>query len=116
MKDKSINNENSYKESEYNREHADYSVCPCCGFKTLDPDDSAYEICPVCFWENDPTQTRHPDEEGANHVSLNKARENYKEFGACDKKYLEFVREPFPEEISADSDLNDKKESDGGAE
>jgi hypothetical protein len=26
--------------------------CPCCGFVTLS-ERSVYEICPVCFWEDD---------------------------------------------------------------
>ncbi len=79
--------------------HTEYSVCPCCGNRTLDPDDSAYEICPVCFWENDPYQMRNPEETGANKVSLKQARKNYSEFGACEKSFLEYVRKPYPEEM-----------------
>ncbi|MBW4608570.1 MAG: hypothetical protein KME22_15515 [Hassallia sp. WJT32-NPBG1] len=26
--------------------------CPCCGYKTLS-ERGGYEICPVCFWEDD---------------------------------------------------------------
>lgn len=26
--------------------------CPCCGFLTLD-ERGTFEICPVCFWEDD---------------------------------------------------------------
>jgi len=26
--------------------------CPCCGYLTL-PERGAYDICPVCFWEDD---------------------------------------------------------------
>src|SRR5579885_3179586 len=26
--------------------------CPCCGYKTLD-ERGGYDICPVCFWEDD---------------------------------------------------------------
>ena len=27
-------------------------ACPCCGFLTL-PSRGGYDICPVCFWEDD---------------------------------------------------------------
>ena len=27
-------------------------ACPCCGYKTL-PDRGAYEVCPVCWWEDE---------------------------------------------------------------
>jgi hypothetical protein len=26
--------------------------CPCCGFRTLN-ERGGYDICPVCFWEDD---------------------------------------------------------------
>ncbi len=72
--------------------------CPCCGHYTLG-EAGAYEICPVCFWEDDPVQEKDPDlEGGANASSLNKSRENYKLYGACEEKYADRVREPLPEE------------------
>mgnify|MGYP003732721989 FL=1 len=59
-----------------------------------------FEICPVCFWEDDGVQYEDPDYEGgANGISLNKARENYKKIGAISEKYLENVRKPFNDEI-----------------
>ena len=31
--------------------------CPCCGFYTFDEKlNGNYDICPVCFWEDDPIQ------------------------------------------------------------
>jgi len=45
--------------------------CPCCGENTLREKDD-YEICPVCDWEDDPGQRKHPDDDlGANNISLN---------------------------------------------
>lgn len=39
-----------------------------------------YEICDVCFWENDPVQSWNPDRGGgANIMSLNEARKAWKE-------------------------------------
>ena len=44
--------------------------CPCCGFYTFDSKlDGTYDICEVCFWEDDPIQLDDPDfEGGANNV------------------------------------------------
>lgn len=73
--------------------------CPCCEYKTLDDPDGHYDICSVCFWEDDPIQFDDPDYEGgANIVSLNRAKSNYKEFGACEKDALRYVRGSLKEE------------------
>ena len=48
--------------------------CPCCGSSVL-RERGAFEICPVCGWEDDPAQSADPDlEGGANDMSLNAAR------------------------------------------
>ena len=69
---------------------------------TLDekPSDT-YQICEVCYWEDDPVQS-HNDEymDGANNISLKKARINYAKFGASSEKLVRYVRKPRPEEIS----------------
>ena len=40
-----------------------------------------------------------PDYEGgANELSLNESRENYKKYGACEERLLQHVRKPLPEE------------------
>ena len=75
--------------------------CPCCGHKTLN-ERGDYEICEVCFWEDDgqddvdANTTRHL---GPNHISLARGRENYLKFGATQKRALAFVRPPLPEEL-----------------
>lgn len=54
-------------------------VCPVCG-KYVFEEEGAYEICPVCGWEDDPVQKRDPDlAGGANSRSLNEARKEYYE-------------------------------------
>jgi hypothetical protein len=59
-----------------------------------------FDLCPVCFWEDDPIQFRdHDYEGGANKVSLNVARKNFKEFGASERQFVEQVRLPQPDEI-----------------
>ncbi len=72
--------------------------CPCCGSYTL-REQGAYEICPVCFWEDDPFQSENEnDPEGANKISLSDARKNYRVFGACDAEFVRSVRAARPEE------------------
>lgn len=76
--------------------------CPCCGFYTLkECPIGNYEICPVCFWEDDPCSYDDPDEECcSNGVSLNQAKSNYMEFGACKEELKMYVRNPFDDEKS----------------
>ena len=52
--------------------------CPVCGNKTLE-ELHEYDICTICWWEDDPLQFRYPTYAGgANQMSLNQAREAYK--------------------------------------
>ncbi len=75
------------------------SLCPCCGCRSLQAPPGLYEICPVCFWEDDPRQRENPAYAGgANGLSLVEARENYARFGACEERLLPLVRPPLPEE------------------
>ena len=76
--------------------------CPCCGFYTFDSKpDGTYDICEVCFWEDDPIQLDDPDfEGGANNVSLLQARKNFLRFGACEERCLPYVRKPTADEWS----------------
>lgn len=74
--------------------------CPCCGYLTLDSAPGFFDICPVCYWEDDNIQRGNPDYKGgANDVSLNQARENYQKIGAISMEYSESVRPPFDEEL-----------------
>ena len=74
--------------------------CPCCGYYTFDKKvEGNYEICPVCFWEDDPTQMADPlCEGGANKNNLMQARRNYLEFGACEKEVIPYVRKYYEHE------------------
>jgi hypothetical protein len=75
--------------------------CPCCGFKTLSA-RGGYEICAVCFWEDDGQDDDDADEVlgGPNgDLSLTKGRANYRAFGASRKQDLPHVRAPLPEEV-----------------
>jgi hypothetical protein len=83
-------------------------ACPCCGYKTLtEKPTGTYEICPVCFWEDDPVQYRDPfDKNGANKVSLMEAKKNFSDFGAVERKFISKVRKPLPEELSKGEGTN----------
>ena len=78
--------------------------CPCCCCQTLG-ERGAFEICPVCFWEDDGQDDYDADvvRGGPNgKLSLNQARLNYREFGACEKRMIPNVRKPMPEEVPDD--------------
>lgn len=70
--------------------------CPCCGYKTMEHKEAEYhDICPVCYWENDPVQNENEEYTGgSNEISLKKAKENYSSFGAISESAITFVRPP----------------------
>ncbi|MFD0856060.1 CPCC family cysteine-rich protein [Actinomadura adrarensis] len=75
-------------------------ACPCCGYLTLGARGN-YEICPVCFWEDDGQDDHDADavRGGPNYgLSLTQARRNFARIGACEPRCLPHVREPLPGE------------------
>ncbi|MGC4942942.1 CPCC family cysteine-rich protein [Kribbella sp. DT2] len=73
--------------------------CVCCGHLTMDETVGSYQICPVCFWEDDQVQLRTPDTVlGANRVPLVEAQRNYLAYGACDEHARKYVRPPQDDE------------------
>lgn len=75
--------------------------CPCCFHKTLG-ERGGFEICAVCFWEDDGQDDSDADEVlgGPNgHLSLTQARENFRRFAVSRKQDLPYVRPPRPEEL-----------------
>ena len=75
--------------------------CRCCGFNTLSEfPNGTYEICEICFWEDDTYQTENPNEEGGpNRVSLTQGRINFEKFGACELDMKKNVRKPTEKDI-----------------
>ena len=58
-----------------------------------------YELCTVCFWEDDPHQTADPaSSNGANGVALTEARSTYLRIGAMSAEFLTKVRAPTADE------------------
>lgn len=75
-------------------------ACPCCASLTL-PTRGDYELCPVCFWEDDGQDDHDADvvRGGPNGtLSLTQARANYDSFGAYDRAFLDKVRPPISQE------------------
>ena len=79
-----------------------HEQCACCGFRTL-KSGADYEVCPVCFWEDDGLGESEPDKpSGPNHeLSLSQARANFKAVGACHSRFVSKVRAPLPHERDA---------------
>ncbi|WP_247235467.1 CPCC family cysteine-rich protein [Telluribacter sp. SYSU D00476] len=75
--------------------------CPCCGYNTMtEPPSGTYDICKICYWEDDPIQLEDPYYEGgANRVSLKKGQENFEEFGACEREMIKNVTRPSSKDI-----------------
>ena len=75
--------------------------CPCCGYYTFDQKTpGTFEICKVCFWQDDIVQYKDIYLVGGpNKVSLFVARQNYKNYGASEKKWISYVRKPNKNEL-----------------
>jgi len=80
-------------------------ACPCCGYKTYtEMPNGDYDICDVCFWEDDPIQFANPDYEGgANKPSLRQAQKNFMKFGAYREDRTQYVRKPTEDEQRDDN-------------
>ena len=74
--------------------------CPCCGHLVFGDPPGSFEICPVCFWEDDGLQLEFATTlaGGANGISLADAQRNYAELGACEAASVRHVRPPLPDE------------------
>lgn len=77
--------------------------CPCCRYETL-TEHAAFEMCPVCWWEDDGQGNHDADvvRGGPNGtLSLTEARRNFEAFGASDQRFSDKVRRPMPSENRA---------------
>ena len=77
----------------------DREACPCCGHLTL-RERGGFEICPVCFWEDDGQDDvdAHGDRGGPNRGTLWQARASYLRCGACEEVARDQVRRPNDDE------------------
>ena len=67
--------------------------CPCCGYLVFDEPPGSYDICPICFWEDDISQLRFPEMGGAS-IPLIDAQKNFQRIAACEERLKPHVRPP----------------------
>jgi hypothetical protein len=73
--------------------------CPCCGYVVFVEPAGSFDICPICFWEDDNVQLRWPDRAGgANSPSLIEAQRNFVALGAKQDRSVGMVRDPASDE------------------
>lgn len=65
------------------------AACPCCGYRSLRV-SASYEICRVCFWEDDGT-TEFDRLSGPNHMTLGAANLNFRHIGAVTEDARRYV-------------------------
>jgi hypothetical protein len=89
-------------------------TCPCCGFIVFSEPPGSYDICPICFWEDDDVQLRFPLAGGANKVCLIEAQKNFLALGVCEERLQAHVRKPTSDDLKdpywrllTESDYND---------
>ena len=65
--------------------------CPCCGYMSFNEPPGSYDICEICFWEDDPVQLRFPFTGGAN-IPLVQAQANFAAYGVSANRLKPHVR------------------------
>ena len=95
--------ENGVNDIQIEGEEEKLYTCSCCGYNTL-ADRYEYSICRVCFWEDSGDYELDSNQHSScNHMSIKTGRMNFKKFGACSERSLEFVdplgKEKFKQEI-----------------
>ena len=70
-------------------------TCPCCGYIVFNEPTGSYEICPICYWEDDPVQAADPwFAGGANRPNLVDAQALFARYGAMEERFVTDVRPP----------------------
>ena len=64
-------------------------TCPCCGYNTLSR-RSEYDICLVCFWEDDGDRD-NTAYSAVNKMTLGEAKNNFSNFGSTSEQALKFL-------------------------
>jgi hypothetical protein len=75
--------------------------CPCCLYPTL-PMRGGFEVCPVCYWEDDGQDSHDADRVrgGPNGSwSLTQARANFAALGAYEDRFCDKARQPTVDEV-----------------
>jgi hypothetical protein len=72
-------------------------ACPCCGYRTLPDGPGAYEVCPVCLWEDD--GARPWSVGGPNGISLVEGQQRYLSTGVAHPSERKRARAPRRDEV-----------------
>jgi len=76
------------KSGEYEFRHK----CLCCNYLSLLTKDD-FEICEICYWEDDPLTKEVNKISSINHgLTLEDAKKNFVKFGAVEQKYIDQVK------------------------
>lgn len=73
-------------------------TCPCCGYVVFDEAPGSFDICPICYWEDEAMQLRYPNEVGANRLTLIESQINFEALGYGDLRNKKLVRKPNKDE------------------
>ena len=77
---------------------SDYT-CPCCGFRTLSRGPGDYDLCPVCFWEDDGMHGNDAASmAGPNGMTLAEGQRLYRRYGTSALHAAGRVRPPASDE------------------
>ena len=68
-------------------------TCFICGYRTLE-NRCDWDICPICFWEDDVFVSQHDESSPANKMSVSVAQANFIRLGAISQEVLPHVRKP----------------------
>lgn len=77
--------------------HGAMLACPCCGYRTLPDGPGAYEVCPVCLWEDEGGPAWSVG--GPNGISLVEAQQRYLSGGVAHPSERKRARAPRPDEV-----------------
>lgn len=78
--------------------HREKERCPCCDHLTLS-ERGGYEICPICFWEDDGTNDVFRESPfSPNHCTLLDGRRQYLVCRSSKERMLEHCRHPTEQE------------------
>jgi hypothetical protein len=65
--------------------------CVCCDYYTV-VDRHSFEVCQVCYWEDDGSTMAQLDQESrSNHMTLRAARKSFEAIGAIDQSAVSLV-------------------------
>ena len=72
--------------------------CPCCGYLVFAEPPGSYDICEICFWEDDALQLEFATTlaGGANTMTLEEAQRAFAAIGAKSRSRAPHTRSPGP--------------------